>query len=85
MVDAILETVPLFHRVPDPRHDFNPRQIEHSEAAPVLRRTIRRQGFLARTGELISENMLIARLGSEEDRTEKASMTVVPGAHAVSL
>ena len=71
LVDAILVGLaPLGYGVPDPRQDFDLGQPGHSETAPVQGRPFRPEGLLARPVELISEDMRIARLGSEQKGTE---------------
>src|SRR2546430_3640858 len=85
MVDAILDTFPLSRPVPDPREYVNLGQFADSEASPILRRTVRPKRFVARSVELIPEDMRLTCLGSEKDRTENPQAALVPGADAVFL
>ena len=67
--------------VPHPRQYVDLGQFAQVEAAPVLRRTVRRELLVTRSTELVGENMGITSLCSENERTEEPKMTLVPGAN----
>src|SRR5438309_2194643 len=65
LVDAMLKAPSLARGVPDPGQRVDLGEFAYSEAAPVIRRTVRREHFVARSAELIREDVWITRLGAE--------------------
>src|SRR5258708_5606553 len=80
----MLETASDVRGVPHPRQHLDLSQFAYSEAAPIVRRTLRCERPMARSSELIGENMWITRLGSQNKWTDKSQVALVPGAHVIS-
>ena len=80
----MLKTPTLSRGVPHPWQDVDLGHFAQAEAAPIFGRTVRRKHLVAPSAELIRENVWIARLCSENERTEEAQVAPVPGADAIS-
>jgi hypothetical protein len=85
LVDAILDAFSPSRRVPDSWQEVDLVQFADSEAAPIPRRTVRTERLVARSTELIHENMRLTGLRSENDGTEEPQVTLIPSADTVPL
>lgn len=70
--------------MPHPRQHLDLGQFAYAEAAPILRRTLGCELSVARSAELVGEQMWNTCFGSENEGTDKSQVALIPGADVIS-